>query len=144
MRESLRLDPYVQRGDIDITVHRGEVRLEGTVGSLFEKRRAESSAGVAAGVAAIHNELRVTDDGTNARKTDWAITADIRQELVWPPFVDSEDVRVDVEDGVATLTGLVDTWTEWESAEENALEGGATEVRNHLNVRYGPESRQAS
>ncbi|HXV61156.1 MAG TPA: BON domain-containing protein [Vicinamibacteria bacterium] len=144
VRETLRLDPYVQRRGIEVAVHDGEVRLEGSVGSKFEKRRAESAASIAAGVVAVHNELRVSHDGANDGKSDWAIARDIRQELAWSPFVAADDVRVEVEDGTATLSGRVDTWMEWKSAEENAFEGGAAEVHNHLEVRYGPEARQPS
>lgn len=139
---ALRLDPYVHRRDIEIQVHRGEVRLEGTVGSDFEKERAESAASTAAGVVAIHNDLRVSDEGRNTGKSDWAIKEDVEQELAWSPFVDAEQIRVTVEDGVATLSGQVDTWMEWKSAEENALEGGASDVHNRLQVRFGPENRR--
>jgi osmotically-inducible protein OsmY len=45
---------------------------------------------------------------------------------------------VTVDDGVVTLTGTVDTWTEREAAEENALEGGALRVVNRLDVDFGP------
>lgn len=144
VREAIRLDPFVQRRQIDVTVHDGEVRLEGTVGSKFEKKRAESAASAAAGVVAIHNDLRVPNGEEFGWKSDWTIKHDIQQELEWSPFVDADDVRVEVDDGAATLTGTVDTWMEWRSAKENALEGGATEVHNELDVRYGPEDRQAS
>jgi osmotically-inducible protein OsmY len=50
--------------------------------------------------------------------------------------VDSEEVSVTVDDGVVTLTGTVDTWSERQSAEENAYEGGAKDVMNDLRVNY--------
>lgn len=141
VREALRLDPFVQRRNLDITVHDGEVRLQGNVGSEFEKERAESAASAAAGVVEVHNDLTISTEEFGW-KSDWAIREDIRQELEWSPFVDAEDVDVEVQDGIATLTGTVDTWMEWRTAQENALEGGAVEVHNRLDVRYGPESRQ--
>ena len=72
-------------------------------------------------------------------KTDWEIKEDIDDELFWSPFVDSDDVSVSVDDGVAELTGTVDTWAERETATVNAIEGGAVTVDNDLSVRYGPE-----
>ena len=56
----------------------------------------------------------------------------------WSPFVDEDEVNVEVEDGVATLTGTVDHWGEWKAAEDNAFDGGAWKVRNKLEVRHAP------
>ncbi|MEE4310295.1 MAG: BON domain-containing protein, partial [candidate division KSB1 bacterium] len=39
-------------------------------------------------------------------------------------------------DGVVTLTGTVDNWSEYNSAEKNAFEGGAKDVENRLIVEY--------
>lgn len=47
-------------------------------------------------------------------------------------------ITVEVEDGVATLTGTVESWGEYRAAAENALEGGAIMVDNELEVS-GPE-----
>jgi osmotically-inducible protein OsmY len=44
--------------------------------------------------------------------------------LWWSPFVDSDDVNVTVDDGVVTLTGAVDSWSEYNAAANNAYEGG--------------------
>jgi osmotically-inducible protein OsmY len=52
----------------------------------------------------------------------------------WSPFVDADDVTIRVSDGVATLTGEVDSWSELRAATENAFEGGARWVRNDLEV----------
>jgi len=41
---------------------------------------------------------------------------------------------VTIEDGVATLTGTVDSWSEYDAATENAYEGGATWVDNDLMI----------
>jgi osmotically-inducible protein OsmY len=49
--------------------------------------------------------------------------------------VDSDDVTVTVRDGKAILTGAVQSWSEFEAAEENAFEGGAVWVYNDLLVR---------
>jgi osmotically-inducible protein OsmY len=65
---------------------------------------------------------------------------EIEDELWWSPFVDANEVKVEVENGVATLTGAVDTWSERNAAAENALEAGAIQVRNRLDVDYGPAS----
>lgn len=59
---------------------------------------------------------------------------DIEEQLFWSPAVDSESVSVSVEDGIATLSGTVGSFSERLTAAENAYQGGAREVRNDLVV----------
>jgi hypothetical protein len=73
-------------------------------------------------------------ESANNLKLDSEIKDDIQSELFWSPFVDSDQVTVAVDDGTATLTGTVDSWSERQSAEENAMEGGADAVINKLTV----------
>jgi len=68
-------------------------------------------------------------------RSDREIREDVRDELWWSPFVDEEQVEVSVEDGTVTLAGTVDTPGEKRAALENAYEGGATWVRNELQVQ---------
>jgi osmotically-inducible protein OsmY len=72
------------------------------------------------------------------------VQEDIEDESWWSPFVDGDDISVVVSDGIATLTGTVDTWAEREAATENALEGGATSAVNKLSVRHGPSDLRYS
>lgn len=72
-------------------------------------------------------------------RSDAEIRADIKDQLAWSPFVDAERIIVTVEDGVATLTGSVVSWAAMDAATENAFEGGATWVRNRLEVEPGEE-----
>jgi osmotically-inducible protein OsmY len=69
------------------------------------------------------------------RKDDWRIEEDIRDQFLWTPYVDGEQIAVAVNDGVATLTGTVDSWFEYRAAAQNAYEGGARKVVNKLRVR---------
>jgi osmotically-inducible protein OsmY len=149
---------------VNVAVHDGNVTLRGTVDSLFDKTHIEKIVSDVNGVTGVRNALEVVDEQpvspwnpyvderyiysipryiprqtVVAAKSDWAIQEDIRDELWWSPFVDSDSVDVSVEGGVATLTGKVATWSEREAAMTNALEGGATAVINKLKVDYGPE-----
>ena len=58
-----------------------------------------------------------------AQKSDTEIKEDIKGELWWTPFVDSDDVKVAVVDGHVTLTGMVDSWSEYYAATKNAYVG---------------------
>jgi osmotically-inducible protein OsmY len=127
-------DPYLERWEIDIDSNLGLVTLSGTVNTSFEKRQAEDVAEGVAGVIGVVNKLEYEHEWE--WKPDWEIRADIEDELWWSTFVDSDDINVEVEDGVATLTGEVDTWSERNAAEKNAFDGGAKDVENQLKVTY--------
>lgn len=69
---------------------------------------------------------------THAAKTDAEIEEDIESEFWWSPFVNSNDITVEVEDGVATLTGEVASLGERDTAADNARQGGARWVNNEI------------
>jgi osmotically-inducible protein OsmY len=142
IRDALSRDPYVDRYDINVSVFNSKAYLNGSVDSLFEKNRAEIVASGVNGVIDVQNNLDVEytpDWRTETWKPDWEIKEDIKSQLFWSPFVDSDEVKVNVDDGVATLTGKVDTWYERKSATDNALEGGAIRVINKLEVDNGSD-----
>ena len=151
-------DQYVERFELTVSVVDGTAHLYGTVDSYFEKNRADDVASRVTGVLDVENHLTVDHydtayiydpyvddsyvsddelidyDRRAPLKTDSQIKDAIESELWWSPFVDSDDVTVTVDDGIAMLTGTVDTWSERRSASENAYEGGATLVDNELIV----------
>ena len=51
-------------------------------------------------------------------------------------FLGRPVMTVSVQNGMARLTGTVDTWSERRAATENAYEGGATLVDNDLVIDY--------
>lgn len=133
VRSALVIDPLVDRYDISTIVRNGTVYLHGAVDNYYEKWRADDIASRVTGVTAVMNQIVVVQDPSRWAR-DWEIKADIEDELWWSPFVDEENVQVFVKDGVATLTGSVDSWWERDIATENAFEGGARHVRNNLVV----------
>ncbi len=157
IRDALLRNPYTEAFEIKVKVNDHKVVLSGTVDSYFEKAEAENVAYNANGVSSVENDLKVNYPDTvvynpyvygwsiydypwyeglaNTDKSDTEISNDIKTELIWSPFVDSNNINVSVDDGVATLTGTVDTPREYEAAQENAFEGGAISVVNKLNIR---------
>ncbi|MFW6154254.1 MAG: BON domain-containing protein [Planctomycetota bacterium] len=158
IRQALRRDPYVERREVIVDVTGGTASLTGTVDSYFEKRQAQDAASRVNGVTRIRNNLDVSDPGPLAYdpyvyddyfygepwydyepqvtfETDAQIADEINEELRWSPFVDGNDVTVTVMDGIATLTGMVDSWREYNAATENAYEGGAVWVDNDLTIQ---------
>lgn len=158
IRAQFMRDPYVERFEISTTVVAGTAHLYGVVDSQFEKNRADELASRVNGVVDVRNHLTVdadiayiydpfVDKGYVDRdeiidfdkrapsKTDTQLQNAIDSELWWSPFVNADEVSVAVDDGVATLTGTVDSWSERRKATENAYEGGASLVDNDLAVR---------
>lgn len=159
VRQALAIDPDVSRFEIAVDVINGVVYLTGNVDSYFEKGEADDIASRINGVTAVRNNLNVdTLDSVITYDpyiyqtyypydyswydyqpyytfaSDAEIEDDIKSELWWSPFVDSDEVEVTVDNGTVTLTGTVDTWSERTAATENAYEGGATWVYNNLTV----------
>lgn len=156
---ALARDPYVERFEIFVNVVDGMVYLTGTVDNYFEKSQAEDVASRVNGVIGVVNNIEVDYDRYPLTydpyvydyypynyhwyyygpyytvKSDYEIKDDINSQMFWSPFVDADDVNVTVEDGVAELSGTVDSWSEYWSARENAYEGGAVWVDNDLNVK---------
>ena len=67
--------------------------------------------------------------------TDEAIHADVREELIWDPEVSETEVGVEVDDGVVTLTGTVDTYARKRAAERAAFRvRGVRAVADELDV----------
>ncbi len=159
VRQALLRDPYVESYEITVDVINGVVNLYGTVNTHFEKSQADDVASKVKGVIVVDNNLIVQDDYAAytydpyvdewyvydahwydyrprfPARSDWWIKEDIEDELWWSPFVDSDDVTVRVDDGIATLTGTVDSWSEYNAAANNAYEGGAIFVENNLIVK---------
>lgn len=160
IRTALLRDAWVDRFDIGVRVLDGTAYLSGTVDSWFEKNRADYIASGIRGVVEVVNDIDVgmetayTFDSridpiivvhpveppmarpgvSYTPPKDRQIERNIEQELFWSPFVDSGDVDVKVEVGVATLEGTVDSQMEKTAARENAYQGGAFFVHDHLVV----------
>ncbi len=158
-------DPYVERFEINVLARNGRVFLSGLVDNYFEKYHTEDVVSAINGVVQVDNNIEVHDqiqtedvgynyapDWYNAYpmpytqmpdltevRDDWEIKQEIENELWWSPDVNEYEVNVAVEDGIATLTGTVDTWTDKENATKNAIQGGAEQVKNKLDVRAKPE-----
>ena len=154
---ALARNPFTELAEIDVSVRNGTVYLSGNVDTQFDKVEAENVAFGAAGVTDVYNNLTVSraevltydpyvydwsiydypwyENGpTVSYKSDSKIKEDIEEQFLWSPFVDGSNIDVAVESGVATLSGEVDSWSEYRTARENAFQGGAVTVINELEV----------
>ena len=69
--------------------------------------------------------------------TDERIKKNIESGLFWSPFVHSDEIKVAVDGGVATLTGTVGTWIGWREVDRDARRSGAIGVVNRVKVKSG-------
>lgn len=158
VEESFLRDPYVERYEIGVEVIDGTAYLTGEVDTYYEKTRADDLAARVYGVTRVSNDIDVDQDthpliydpylyDYDPYAYQWydyepyytplddaEIREEIEDEMWWSPYVDADEVKISVEDGVATLRGTVDTLFEEDKAVEEAYEGGATWVRNKLKV----------
>lgn len=142
--EALVLNPYTESLDVVVNVVDGEARLSGEVSNLFQKREVESVTSGVPGVASVINDLRVINPSPSKEQTgevepfilsanqDDRIKKEIEKQIFWSPFVDSDPISVTVKDGIATLSGTVNSRREYTAAEENAWQGGAVGVINKI------------
>lgn len=76
-------------------------------------------------------------------QTDDDIQREVQRELTWDAEVASDEIGVVVRDGVATLTGWVETFSKKGSAERAALRvRGVKAVVNNIEVRLLPSAEQ--
>lgn len=150
LEEAYQWDAYLNEDLIDVTVYEDTVYLDGAVDNFYEKYLAEDIANRIAGVEDVNNRLTVDDDypigyyndwfpeenaiPLKAGKTDDEIKEDIKDQYVWSPFVDADEIAVSVSKGQATLKGTVESYEEYRYAEKNAYEAGAIFVDNNLKV----------
>jgi osmotically-inducible protein OsmY len=69
-------------------------------------------------------------------KTDFDIQHDVAAELAWETGIASHEIGIQVQNGVVTLTGTVDSWAKLRGAQEAAHRvAGVLDVANDLAVK---------
>jgi len=111
VRHTLQWDVFVPDEKITSTVADGWVTLDGTVERWNERADAERAVRNLTGVKAVMNRITVTPMKP--------VTADVRkaieQALERRAEREAKRIRVEVRDGIATLTGSVHSWAERKS-----------------------------
>jgi osmotically-inducible protein OsmY len=158
-------DPLLDSSTISVTVINRVAYLSGTVGSLVQKAEAQDVALRTKGVVLVWNALKVEPEswvtyydwpnyyyspyggqasyydsgvfGPRLYLSDERIKKNIENAFFWSPFVHSNEIKVSVDGGMATLTGNVGTWIGWGEADKDARRSGATGVVNRVKVKPG-------
>ena len=154
VENAIEQHPVFNTLDITITENDAQtVNIYGEVRYYFEKIQIENFVSNIPGVSDISNEVKVMEGQPmpytffaenydypvihkTQEKTDAQIKDDVAYQLWWSPFVDRDQVSIEVENGSVTLSGTLNTITERDYAIINAYEGGAVEVKNQLKVDF--------
>lgn len=128
----LKWNPDIESDDVEVNVYERIVTLEGTVGAYWKKMRGEELISYFAGVREIKNHLTVVPSQDVQDRT---VASEINEALERDSLASADDVTVEVENGVVTLTGSVSNWVKREAAVSAALNtAGVVEVVDELVV----------
>lgn len=115
LTEELSRDPELGQESVRVDVRQGVVLLQGRVQTLMGKERAEEIAQAVRGVLAVVNRIDVVPRLPRADRT---LQEAAEEALAFHPATSTLKVHVEVEDGVARLTGQVGSKAEAELARQ--------------------------
>jgi len=129
---SLSRDAVVGPLEFTPLVRNQKVYLYGEAPNYYVVNRARDIVSRVKGVVVVANRVDVVPDA--AVQSDSQIKEEIEEQYFWSLAVDGGDIDIAVNEGVATLSGPVDSWHELKAAVENAFQGGARAVENELEI----------
>ena len=131
LRQSLDQDSRILANAIAIRTDFGDVTLDGSVYSHYEKKIAEQDAKNVVGVGWVTNNLSVRAD----QRSDWAIGDDIRFNLNTDAVTEGFGLGASVNNGAVTLTGTVHSWSQsWHAYDVASGVRGVKAVIDNLTV----------
>ena len=113
----LKWEPTIKAAEIGVAVKDGVVTLSGYVDSYVKKGAAERAAARVFGVRAVAEELQVRLPDS-LKLSDEDIARVVVNVLEWNVLVPHDRVKVQVQDGLVTLSGEVDWGYQKYAAEE--------------------------
>ena len=129
----LEWNPALEASEIKVSVQSSNVILEGVVDSFWKKVYTEELANGASGVIKVTNNLMVVP---TKKVVDETIAKDVTEALQRNAAVNADSVGVKVENGLVTLTGIVENWGAKTAAFFAALyTRGVVHVDDRLSVK---------
>ncbi len=117
VQEELRSDPELAYAtDVRVDASGGDITLSGSVGSFFERWKAESAAKRVAGVRNVFVEIEISPEESTHR-SDADLESMAETTLQWAAGVPSHCIKVIVNNGWLTLSGTVEQQYQRENAE---------------------------
>lgn len=136
VKNHLVWDDRLVTSGIDIEVREdGTVHLNGTVPSYYNRILAEDNAASVPGVRRVVNNLRIKYPETFVPSADGDIETIVENMLAWDSRLDSQNLTVDVKNGVVTLEGSVTAlWKKTIAEEQVKRMNGITDIVNKITV----------
>jgi osmotically-inducible protein OsmY len=137
VRFNLDTDAITEGFNIGVNVRNDVVTLTGNVHNRYERYHAEEVASRVKGVKNVINQITVYRHTTRIHP-DAVVANDIKERFKqnWTVCNVSDQINVSVKNGVAILTGEVDTWAQYRQAAEVAFNTeGIWKVDNRLTVK---------
>jgi len=134
--DQLAWDDSVHAENIFVDVQNGVVTLKGKVPNLASKMAAEMNARQVDGVVKVDNYIQIEFPPRVTIPTDNEITRNIREMLNLDSRITShEDIHIESDQGIVTVSGLVNSYWEKYLAENIAHTArGVVNVKNKLSV----------
>lgn len=130
----LRTNRAIPITGINVTVTKGIVDLKGKTTNVLAKQRAQNLAETVRGVRAVINQIVVAPP---THREDWLMEQDIESALFENRDTDASNIYASVKNGIATLTGKVQSNQEKELAKNLALSvPGINAVVNDIDIDY--------
>lgn len=124
----------VLEDNVKVRANDGIVTLTGTVQDKDDKALAADTVGNLPGVTGVKNEIMVKSD--HAEKSDGWMALKIRGRLLVKGNVSAATTKVDVQNGVATLSGTADNLAQKELTEAYAKDiDGVKSVKNEITIK---------
>lgn len=135
--QELKWDTRVEETDVGVEVDNGIVTLTGTVSSYAKKLAAVEAAHRVVGVRDVANDIVVKVPGMAPTDTD--IARAVRHALEWDVMVPHEHIQSTVTNGMVTLRGSVERYSQKEDADRAVRNlAGVQAVINYIEIEYTP------
>jgi osmotically-inducible protein OsmY len=132
VEDAFLYDPRVLSFNPNVRVENGKVTLSGKVDNLKAYRAAEAVAKNVVGVWKVDNRLKIRFEEIYE---DDQIEMDVVDSYIWDPYVENYEIDVEVDNGVATISGEVDNYFEKYHAEDlTSATNGVYAVVNKIEV----------
>jgi osmotically-inducible protein OsmY len=109
IEDELMSDRIVPMAQLEIKTQAGIVTLTGTVDNLLAKVRAADIASTVKGVRSVINRIDIEPE---VQPTDHELENLVAAALMGNAATEAYEIEAQVDDGVVTLTGTVDSWQE--------------------------------
>ena len=133
--DELKWEPSIKAAEIGVAVKDGVVTLSSYVDTYGEKWAVKRAVARVFGVKAVAEELKVRLPGS-LKRSDEDIARAVANVLEWNVLVPHDRVKVQVQDGLVTLSGEVDWWYQ-KSAAEDAVRNlmGVVLINNKITIK---------